>query len=360
MIHFKSLKLTAKIRLDCNIEQGKLLLSTLETANKCANWISHQAWERQVFASFSLHKLVYKEARERFPLSAQIVIRLLSKVCDAYKISKSIERRFGKHGAISYDSRILSFGKDRVSIWTLNGREPIAYSAGPRQKELLEHQQGESDLIYHRGKWFLAATCDLTDPPLETIDHFLGVDLGVAEIATDSDGQSFSGSMINNVRYRDRKLRSNLQAARSKSAKRHLKKLCGKVARFAADVNHCIAKQIVEKAKRTNRGIAIEDLTGIRTRIRARKSQRAVLHSWAFAQLGAFLKYKAICAGIPLLEVDPRNSSRECSECGHTEKSNRPSQSKFRCQSCGYEANADFNAARVIASRASVNRPIAA
>lgn len=354
------MKLTAKIQLVVNEGQGKLLLRTLETANNCANWMSSEAWERKVFTPFSLHKVIYKEAREKFPLSAQVVVRLLSKVCDAYKVDQKVERRFTKHGAISYDSRILTYGNDRVSIWTLDGREPIQYSAGPRQKELLKHQHGESDLIYHRGKWFLAATCDVTDPDPLNIDDFLGVDLGIVQIASDSDGQSFSGSEVNNVRYRHRKLRSNLQVAQSKSAKRHLKKLSGKESRFAANVNHLIAKEIVEKAKRTNRGIAIEDLKGIRTRIRARKPQRAVLHSWSFAQLGSFLKYKAVLAGVSVVEVDPRYSSRECSKCAHTEKSNRPSQSKFRCQSCGYEANADFNAAQNLRSRANVNWPIAA
>jgi IS605 OrfB family transposase len=354
------MKLVAKIRLDASAEQKKVLLQTLETANECANWISHQAWEKKVFTPFSLHKILYHEMRLRFPLSAQVVVRLFSKVADAYKLDKKVERRFSKHGAISYDSRILSFGENRVSIWTIGGREAIPYSAGPQQKKLLKHQQGESDLIYHRGKWFLGATCDITEPSPSDIDDFLGVDLGVIQIATDSDGEAHSGSAMNNVRYRHRKLRSNLQAAQSKSAKRHLKKLSGKEARFAANVNHCIAKQIVEKAKRTNRGISIEKLTGIRARIRARRKQRAVLHSWAFAQLGGFLRYKAILAGVPLIEVDPRNSSRECSQCGHIEKSNRPSQSKFRCQSCNYTANADLNAAQNLRSRATVNWPIAA
>jgi putative transposase len=354
------MKLVAKIRLDANPEQAKLLLRTLETANECANWMSNQAWEYKVFTPFSLHKIVYREARERFPLSAQVVVRLLSKVCDAYKKDKKVMRRFSKHGAISYDSRIISYGDNRVSIWTLDGRESILYSAGPLQKELLKHQHGESDLIYHRGKWFLSATCDLTDPPQSVVDDFLGVDLGVVQIATDSDGQAFSGSVVNNIRYRHRKLRQNLQAAQSKSAKRHLKKLSGKEARFAANVNHSIAKQIVEKAKRTGRGIAVEDLTGIRERVRARRKQRVVLHSWSFAQLKAFLTYKAVLAGVPLVEVDPRNSSRECSQCGHTEKLNRPSQSQFRCRSCHYTANADYNAALNLRSRASVNRPIVA
>jgi putative transposase len=354
------MKLAATIRLDANAEQAKLLLRTLETANECANWMSHEAWERKVFTPFSLHKLIYHVARERFPLSSQMVIRLLSKVCNAYKLDKKVERRFAKHGAISYDSRILSYGESRVSIWTLGGRKPVPYYAGPRQKELLIRQQGESGLIYRKGKWYLAATCDIIDPAQEVVDEWLGVDMGIVQIATDSDGQSFSGSTVKGIRYRRRKLRSKLQYAQSKSAKRHLKKLSGKEARFSTDVNHCIAKQIVAKAKRTKQGISIEDLKGIRQRIRARRPQRAVLHSWAFAQLGFFLTYKCVLAGVPLVKVDSRNSSRECSKCGHTEKLNRPSQSKFRCKSCGFEANADFNAALNLKSRASVNRPIAA
>ena len=341
-------------------EQRLALLRTLEVANDCANWLSEEAWSRKVFAQFFLHKLFYYEARKRFELSAQVVVRLFSKVSDSYKLDQKCQRRFAKHGAISYDSRILSFKNESVNIWTVNGRQRIPYSAGERQKQQLRSQQGESDLIYHRGKWFIAATCSIDNPPPAEVAEFLGVDMGIVQIASDSDGESFSGSKTNNVRYRHRKLRKNLQAAQSKSAKRHLKKLSGKEFRFAQNINHTIAKTIVEKAKRTGRGIAIEKLTGIRERIRARKSQRSILHSWAFAQLGSFLKYKAVLAGVTLVEVDPRNSSRECSQCGHIGKANRPSQSKFQCKSCNYMTNADFNAARNLRSRATVNRPIAA
>ena len=354
------LKITAKVRLNPDTAQRAALLQTLETANACANWIGSEAWTRKVFAQYSLHKILYYEARKRFPLSAQIVVRVLAKVADAYKLDQKSERRFAKHGAISYDSRILSFGKGSVSIWTVGGRQRIAYSTGDRQRKQLVSQQGESDLIYHRGKFYLAATCNIENPTPAVVDEFLGVDMGIVQIASDSDGDEFSGSMTNNVRYRHRKLRTQLQATQSKSAKRHLKKLAGRESRFAQNVNHSIAKTIVEKAKRTERGIAIEKLTGIRDRVRARKSQRTILHSWAFAQLGSYLKYKAALAGVPIVEVDPRNSSRECSQCGHIDKSNRLSQSKFRCQSCGYTANADYNAARNISSRAKVNRPIAA
>ncbi|WP_414479907.1 IS200/IS605 family accessory protein TnpB-related protein, partial [Pseudomonas aeruginosa] len=80
--------------------------------------------------------------------------------------------------------------------------------------------------------------------------------------------------------------------------------------RFCRDVNHQISKQIVSLAKRTGRGISIEDLTGIRSRIRAKKEQRTTLHSWAFHQIGQFMSYKAKRAGVMLVTIDPRNTSR--------------------------------------------------
>lgn len=73
----------------------------------------------------------------------------------------------------------------------------------------------------------------------------------------------------------------------------------------------------------TDRGIAREDLTGIRDRVRLRKPQRSMLHSWAFAQLGAFLDYKAAQAGVAVVAVDPAYTSQTCSRCGHVDKRNR-------------------------------------
>jgi IS605 OrfB family transposase len=110
-------------------------------------------------------------------------------------------------------------------------------------------------------------------------------------------------------------------------------------------------------AKRTQRPIVLEDLRGIRLRIRARRKQRAVLHSWAFSQLRFFITYKAALAGVLLVLVDPRDTSRECSRCGHIAKENRPNQSIFCCVVCHYRATADSNAALVIRSRAAVNPP---
>jgi transposase len=79
----------------------------------------------------------------------------------------------------------------------------------------------------------------------------LGVDLGIVNLATDSDGERYTGEPTRAVRERIAALRADLQAAGTKSAKRHLKELAGKEARFHADTNHCISKKLVAKAQGT-------------------------------------------------------------------------------------------------------------
>ncbi|MBB4943029.1 IS605 OrfB family transposase [Streptosporangium album] len=177
------------------------------------------------------------------------------------------------------------------------------------------------------------------------------MDLGIANIATTSDGAHHSGKGLNAVRHRHRELRRRLQAKATKSAKRLLKKRRRAEARFAADANHTIAKRIVTEAERTGRGIALEDLQGIRERVRLRKPQRVTLHSWSFRRLGSFIAYKAARAGVAVVHVDPAYTSQECSVCGHVDKKNRPGQATFICTSCGFAEHADVNAARNIAAR---------
>jgi putative transposase len=180
-------------------------------------------------------------------------------------------------------------------------------------------------------------------------------------LATDSEDESFSGEAVEQVRKRHHGLRGRLQKRGTKSAKRHLKKLSGKEARFKKNTNHVISKHIVNKAKANGYALAIEDLRHIRKRTDStvRKSQRNRQSSWAFGQLRFFLEYKARLAGVPLYTVDPRNTSRTCSVCGHCEKANRQSQSSFKCVACGFVALADYNAA-VNISRALVMVPTVA
>lgn len=325
-------KLTVQIKLLPTPEQANSLRTTLETANKAANRLSQLAWNVQEFRRFPIHKAFYRQIRDEFPLSSQIVCLLTAKVADAYKLDKKIQRVFRKHGSISYDSRLLAINlpKSLVSIWVIDGRAKITFTCSDKQRELLQYPRGEADLIFRNKKWFLNITIEIPEEKEAQAIDCLGVDMGIVEIAYDSDGNHYSGKHLNMVRCRNQALRKKLQKVGTKSAKRLLKARSKKEANFARITNHTISKQIVQNAKRTNRAIAVEDLTGIRTRVRARKQTRTKLHNWGFAQLGGFIKYKAALNGVPLLVVDPRNSSRRCSLCGHTENADKNSAKNLR------------------------------
>jgi putative transposase len=355
------MKLIAQVKLQPTPEQESALRRTLEAANAACNFISDVAWDTRTFGKFALQKACYEQVREQFGLSAQMTIRALAKVGDAYKLDKKAKRTFRPLASIAYDDRILSFAlpKSEVSIWTLAGRQAIPFVCGERQRRMLATRQGESDLLYHRGEWYLLVTCEVEEPDPLDVDDVLGVDLGVTNIATDSDGSHHSGSTVKSVRYRHRRLRNRLQKKGTLSAKRRLRRLAGQEARFAKDTNHTISKRLVREAQRTKRAIALENLKYIRTRVRARKSQRTVLHSWSFFQLLAFVSYKARLVGVPVVLVEPRNTSRTCPACGHIDKANRPSQAVFRCTLCGCAGHADVIAAENIRvlGRAAVMQP---
>jgi putative transposase len=151
-------------------------------------------------------------------------------------------------------------------------------------------------------------------------------------------------------------LRRKLQKKQTRSATRRLRYLAGKEFRFSNDVNHCISKHLVDKAEHTKRSIAIENLKGIRARVRVKKPKRYLLHSWSFSDLQLKIAYKAQRKGIPVMVVNPAYTSQMCSGCGHTEKANRSSQSSFACKQCGFASHADYNAALNIRHLALVRR----
>ena len=286
-----------------------------------------------------------------------MTVRAISKTAESFKRDKSKLCTFNLHGAMVYDARILSWkGLDRVSILTLKGRQIIPIQIGPYQEERFDRIRGQADLLLRDGVFYLAAAIDAPEPEPFKAEEYLGVDLGIKNIAVDGDGDTYTGGQLNGLRSRRAKLRSRLQSKGTKSARRLLKKRSGEEHRFASDVNHIISKRIVAKAKDTGRGIALEDLKGIRERVTVRRSQRRVHHSWAFYQLRQFVEYKARLAGVPLVFVDPRNTSRTCPGCGHVSKGNRPDRDSFHCLECGFAGPADYIAA-VNIGRVPVNGP---
>jgi IS605 OrfB family transposase len=366
-------KLTVQVKLLPTPVQAAALEATLRACNEAASWVGGVAFEKDMKRNFALREHTYDQIKARWNLGAQAAQHVIKKACDAYATlranlragnlgrpgSKRYRRAteksvtFRPEAAQPYDDRMLSWqiAQRRVSIWTVSGRvKDVAFTASPEQLATVElYRKGESDLVCRDGRWFLLATCEVpeAEPNAEPVD-FLGIDLGVVNIATTSDGEIMAGRELNRMRARERTLRTKLQRKSTPSAKRRLKKRRRKEARRARDINHKIAKHMVAEAERTGRGIALEELTGIRERVRLRKPQRATHSSWSFAQLGAFIAYKARKAGVLVVYVDPAYTSRTCAECGHIDKANRVSQAWFACRSCGFVDHADRNGSRNI------------
>lgn len=354
------MKLTVQVRLLPTTEQGSALLATMKAFNGAASFAAKTGYDAGVFSAPSIQKLCYRELRNRFNLSAQMAVRAIGKAVEVFRRDKSKCPVFKPSGAMTYDDRILSWkGCDRVSILTLGGRILVPYVFGEYQKASLTRLKGQVDLIYRDGQFYLNATCDIPEDPTMTVNDYVGIDLGIVNIATTSDGTAFTGDTVEKVRKRFNKTRRNLQRRRTRSATRVLRRIRRRESFFRRHQNHVISKAIVASAKGTARGIGLENLTHIRERTTVRKKQRNRHSGWAFRQLRAFIEYKAKRAGIPVVLVDARNTSRTCSVCGHCDKANRKAQSHFACLSCGFSLSADHNAARNVSLRArgAVNHP---
>jgi putative transposase len=331
------------IKLEPSDAQYQALLKTVEAFNLGCQYAADVAYEKRLANKIALQPFIYGTLRSEFGLSSQMAIRAIAKAVEAYKRDKRIHVKFDLHGAMVYDQRIMSFkGLTHVSLTCLGGRELIPMRYGAYQSARLDRAKGQSDLILIDGTFYLYVTVDMPSAPQIDAHDVLGVDLGLVQLAYDSDGEAHTGEGVKKCRRRFQRLRQGLQSCGSKNAKRHLKRIRQKESRYQRWVNHNISRHIVDKALVEQKALAIEDLTGIRERATVRKTQRYERLSWAFAQLRQFLTYKCEAAGIPLIVIDPRNTSRTCLACGHCAKENRRSQSEFLCVKCGFQANADF------------------
>uniref|UniRef100_A0AAU2V7E7 Transposase n=1 Tax=Streptomyces sp. NBC_00003 TaxID=2903608 RepID=A0AAU2V7E7_9ACTN len=368
-------------------QEAAALEATLRTVNRAADRASAVAFATGKVSRNDLQREVYAALKAEFGLSAQAAVRTVKKVADAYATLKAnikagnlgpegSKRRgraeskpvvFRQDAAQPYDDRILSWHHDAqtVSVWTTTGRlKGVRYTGHPDQlKTLRGYRRGETDLVYRSGKWFLAAVCEIPETPqFEPVD-WIGVDRGIVNLATTSDGTNYQGRRLSRYRRWHAAKRAELQAKRTRSANRRAKRRAKKEARHAAHINHKISKEIVAVAQRTGRGIAVEDLSGIRDRVRPSRDQRATLSSWPFHQLEEHLRYKARRAGVPVISVDPHYTSQMCPRCGHTARNNRPTRDSFSCRRCGLAGPADVVAGVNVRNRARsawvfVNRPV--
>src|SRR6266852_443829 len=200
--------------------------------------------------------------------------------------------------------------------------------------------------------WWLTLSYDkvipVQTPPTAPV---VGVDVGIANFLTTSDGQHY-GTLHGKLRERqkrDREKRRRKARLRKCLEKKGVKKLAStssksgqRLARHVRQeinraVNQCFAEH--EGAQ-----IAYEHLSVATMRYKAR-AMNAYLYASNLAHIPEQIAWNAAKRGVAAIRVKSAYSSQECSVCHYVERANRPSQQTFCCRVCGYSTHADLNAA---------------
>ncbi|EFO3311812.1 transposase [Escherichia coli] len=214
------------------------------------------------------------------------------------------------------------------------------------------------------GKWYISIQTESeVSTPVHPSASMVGLDAGVAKLATLSDGTVFEP--VNSFQ-KNQKTPARLQRQLSRKVKfsnnwqkqkRKIQRLHSCIANIRRDYLHKVtttvsknhAMIVIEDLKVSNMSKSAAGTVSQPGRnVRAKSGLNRSILDQGWYEMRRQLEYKQLWSGGQVLAVPPAYTSQRCACCGHTAKENRLSQSKFRCQVCGYTANADVNGARNI------------
>jgi putative transposase len=362
---------TLRIKLDMAPDASAKLDETRRAYLVALNLTSAVAFKDKITSGITLHHATYRVVREATKLPANLVCSARAVVAEAYTRGPGRKHRWRDHAAMRYDARTVRFdlAKGFATLATLGKRVRAGLVLCDYHRRFLDGSWTfvKGATVKCSGKaWMLHLTCQRETPDGDQAG-VLGVDAGIKRIATTSGGKAHKGGSISQIRRRKFRQRRELQKktagqSKTRGQRRLLKRLAGSEHRAVEWKLWNVANDIVSEAIARDCGtIAVEDLTHIRTRIRAAKVQRLIQQGWPFASLQSKVSHVASRHGIRVESVDARNTSRAC-RCGRIDKASRVNQSTFVCTHCGHSLNADLNAAfniraRHVSSRcAAVNR----
>ena len=214
------------------------------------------------------------------------------------------------------------------------------------------------------GKWYISIQTESeVSTPVHPSASMVGLDAGVAKLATLSDGTVFEP--VNSLQKNQKKLaRLQRQLSRKVKFSNNWQKQKCKIQRLhsrIANIRRDYLHKVTTTVSKNHAMIVIEDLkvsnmsksaAGTVSQpgrnVRAKSGLNRSILDQGWYEMRRQLEYKQLWSGGQVLAVPPAYTSQRCACCGHTAKENRLSQSKFRCQVCGYTANADVNGARNI------------
>ncbi len=346
-----SVERTIIFKLDMSDESKETLRQTMVLSNQVFNKIAKYGFENHNCSKVSVHHATYYPIREQYPeLPCSIVQGIRDVACEALKgVELKKLPKSKQYSAIRYNKRVcnINLSKQSVTLASIKGRVKATFPIPKYYGKYLNWELKTSTLSYNKQQdiFYLHTTIHKQSP--EPVGNkVLGIDRGIVNIAVTSNNHFFNSKPIKNVRAKYAYLRAKLQSKGTKSAKKLLRKISKREQQFVSWVNHNISKEIVVMPFDI---FAIEDLTSIRVQSRTKDVKfTRKLNNWAFYELEQFLRYKAEALGKSVVTIDPRYTSQKCSVCGHIYKGNRKGHS-FKCVKCGFNLNADLNAARNIA-----------
>lgn len=310
----------------------------------------------------------YRRVREQLPLLPSSLVQCArDQAAEMLKRERCRVLSTKKQLQVRYDRRTFRVYPEHncVSSSTAAGRLNFSVNVHDYCKQYLTGTYTNAQLMIKDGKAFLNIQYRLPDVPFVVnvgSAKVLGIDRGIMNIVTCSDNRFVNSRHLRAVKGRYQYLKAKLQSLGTASARRKLKRLAGAERRFTLDVNHVIAKKTVQKPYNV---FAVETLRVGRQKGRGRRLNR-MLGMWSYGKLLTLLTYKAENTGKRVVQFNPSYTSQRCSKCGYTDRNDRKGL-RFKCKQCGFEINADLNAARNIGQlgmskliRLPVNQPIVA
>lgn len=353
---------TFRILMHPTPEQAEALKETSRQFTAVFNAVCAYGWRQRERNGVRLHQALYYPLKGEFPaLVSDLHIQARVKATEAIrsalallKAGKKVSQPRSRACPPRYNLHTykLDWNERAVTLSSTAGRLRIPFAVLPHAQKYVGGEVDSADLMWRKGRWWLHVVVTVPQPEVEPSEAVVGVDLGLTCPAVTSTNRFLGKRAWKASERRFFKLRRALQKRGTKSAKRHLRKLRGRQARFRRDCDHVLSKQVAQ-ATPPGGTVVLENLTNIRTRTKVRHktptSRR--LHGWSFAQLKGFIGYKAQERGCTVAGVDPRHTSQACSCCGYVARNNRRSRDLFVCRQCGYRLHADLNGARNIAAK---------
>lgn len=200
------------------------------------------------------------------------------------------------------------------------------------------------------GKWEAHLVCD-EKKEIKSGNENIGIDLGINAFYTDNKGNKIKHpKTYENYQPKLRKEQKNLSRKKKgsnnrKKQKKRLAKLHQRIERKRTDFLH---KESTKLIKRCNK-LFVEDLN-IKNMTEQKYWNAKNISDSSWNKFLQMLEYKAENAGISLVKVNPKNTTKRCSSCGH-EQPMPYWKRTYECESCGLVLDRDLNASKNILIR---------